>query len=197
RPSDRKPKPRISIESETAVTSLGAQNQNGARRKELFSAARRAIATVRARAAIRLAASLLVAVTLIGCGSREVEPRREPDRGTPAGAPLLKAEPNLVPKANKMGKTTITWNTGDGSWGQVYVSENGGMEKLFMQERSGSKEVAWIGKKGTYEFRLYAGSDHERLLASVTVTMEKCLADKSLSHHRHRLGTSFNRNDRT
>jgi hypothetical protein len=111
---------------------------------------------------------------LAGCGSPDAESGGTAAQGTtPNREPVLKADPNPVPKADKLGKTKITWSTGDGSWGQVYLSVNGGEEKLFKQDRSGSAEAAWIGKKGTFEFRLYSGTDRKRRLASVTVTMEK------------------------
>src|SRR5262245_32813324 len=91
----------------------------------------------------RFATSLLAVALLLaeGCGSRDAGNSGAAARGTPNGAPVLKADPNPVPKAEKLGKTTITWNTGDGSWGQVYVSVNGGEERLFKQEKSGAEEA--------------------------------------------------------
>ena len=35
------------------------------------------------------------------------------------------AVPNPVPAPNRFGRTTITWNTGNGSEGRIYVSEGG------------------------------------------------------------------------
>src|SRR5436189_137821 len=77
-----------------------------------------------------------------------------------AAAPQISAVPNPVPAGpGKFGKTTISWSTGNGSIGEVYVSVNGAPEKLFAGDRSkGSLEAAWIGK-GEHEFRLYAGTD--------------------------------------
>ena len=37
----------------------------------------------------------------------------------------LIAVPNPVPVPNRFGRTTITWNTGDGSEGRIYLSEGG------------------------------------------------------------------------
>jgi hypothetical protein len=90
--------------------------------------------------------------------------------GAPTG-PTISADPNPVPAgAEKQAKTVITWSTGDGSPGEVYVSTNGGAEKLFVANRAkGSHEVPWI-RKGEYEFRLYAGKEHKTVLASVKVT---------------------------
>jgi hypothetical protein len=70
---------------------------------------------------------------------------------------------------NKLGTTTITWDTGDGSVGQVYVAPPGQPEKLFADNRSkGTLDARWIGR-GEYEFRLYAGKGHDRILARVKV----------------------------
>jgi hypothetical protein len=51
----------------------------------------------------------------------------------------------------------------------VYVSHNGKAEKLFGQGGRGSKEAPWILAGSTYEFRLYAGKERAKLLASVKV----------------------------
>jgi DNA-directed RNA polymerase subunit RPC12/RpoP len=93
---------------------------------------------------------------------------------TKKGTPMITANPNPVPAGpEKFGKTTITWDTGDGSIGQVYVSVNAGEERRFAGGRSkGSLDAAWIGK-GQHDFRLYAGKEHKTLLASVTVTRSK------------------------
>jgi len=105
----------------------------------------------------------------------------EKDPATPGGSsstagtgPQISAAPNPVPAGpEKFGKTTISWNTGDGSVGEVYVSTNGSPEKLFAGKRSkGSLEATWIGK-GVYEFRLYAGTDHQKVLSSLKVTRLK------------------------
>jgi hypothetical protein len=46
------------------------------------------------------------------------------------------------------------------------------VEKLFSEGRSGKKEAPWIGKARKYEFLLYAGKDHQTVLARVTVTKD-------------------------
>ena len=99
-------------------------------------------------------------------------PARNPN--APKVAPSITATPNPVPAGEtKFGTTTVTWDTGDGSIGEVYVSVNGAAEKLFAGNRSkGSLAAAWIGK-GEHEFRLYAGKEHKTLLASVRVTRSK------------------------
>jgi hypothetical protein len=50
------------------------------------------------------------------------------------------------------------------------MSKDGGPEKLFAGlAPRGSQDAAWIAQ-GQYEFRLYAGKEHQKVLASVTVT---------------------------
>jgi 2-polyprenyl-3-methyl-5-hydroxy-6-metoxy-1,4-benzoquinol methylase len=83
--------------------------------------------------------------------------------------PTLSAFPNPVPAGNELGKTTISWDTSDGSIGKVYVSKDGGEESLFTDSRRGTAVADWIQTGSNYEFRLY-DSDHTELLASVIVT---------------------------
>ena len=83
---------------------------------------------------------------------------------------LLTASPNPIPAGDGPGTTTISWDTGDGSPGQVYVSVDGAEEKLFAGGADGSREVGWIQPSKEYEFRLYAGTEKATLLDAVTVT---------------------------
>ncbi len=101
-----------------------------------------------------LALLLVGLLVLSGCGSPQ-----------PASA-----NPNPVPAGSGLGTTTITWKTGDGSQGQVYVSQDGATENVFDAGTDGSKEAPWIQTGSSYEFRVYAGSDHKTQLASVKVT---------------------------
>ena len=89
---------------------------------------------------------------------------------SPAGTASITATPNPVPAGKDFGKTTITWSTGDGIAGQVYVSVSGGPEKLFADDSpQGFQDAPWIGAGSSYDFRLYAGKEHKNLLASVKV----------------------------
>jgi hypothetical protein len=81
---------------------------------------------------------------------------------------VLQADPNPVPPGDPKGKTTITWDTGSDTVGDVYVI-TAGREKLFASGRQGSQEAPWI-VAGPNEFRLYDQADH-KLLAHLTVTM--------------------------
>jgi len=83
--------------------------------------------------------------------------------------PFLSASPNPVPGGEGLGKTTVSWDTADGSIGRIFVSVNGGAEALFSDGRRGSAVADWIAAGNNYEFRLY-NSDHTELLAKAAVT---------------------------
>jgi hypothetical protein len=63
----------------------------------------------------------------------------------------------------------VNWRTGDGATGQLYVSVDGRPEKKVAEGHRGKKEIDWIRRGKTYEFKLYQGESHEKVLASVTV----------------------------
>jgi hypothetical protein len=88
-----------------------------------------------------------------------------------ASEPWIIALPNPVPAGRGPGKTIVTWHTGDGSPGQVYVAVGGGPERLFSSNPS--HQEAPIDGKHEYEFRLYAGTDHANRLATVKVTRDQ------------------------
>ena len=81
------------------------------------------------------------------------------------------AIPNPVPAGRGPGSTIVTWHTGDGAPGQVYVAIGGRPEQLFSSNPS--HQEATINSKDEYEFRLYAGSDHATHLATVKVTRDQ------------------------
>ncbi len=98
----------------------------------------------------------------------------------PNGAATIKADPNPVPPGGELGTTTITWDTGGNESGQVFVAKDDGPEKLFGTGASGSSEVKWIRIHTRYEFRLYEGTQHDKLLGKVQVVHET--QKKSSSH---------------
>jgi hypothetical protein len=107
-------------------------------------------------------------------------PSKSPEANAPAASPAapfaaITASPNPVTTGEGPGTTTITWNTGtgDGTTGQVYVSEDGGPERLWVEASTGSAPVAWIQAGKTFEFRLYAGTEHTKVLAKTQVTGRK------------------------
>jgi hypothetical protein len=79
-----------------------------------------------------------------------------------------------VPAGEKINDTTtITWNTADGTEGQVYVSVDGSPEAMFAAASQGSAPAPWIQAGKTFEFRLYAGTEHATVLAKTQVTRQK------------------------
>jgi ABC-type transport system substrate-binding protein len=105
-------------------------------------------------------------------------PSKNPEANASAASPAasaatITASPNPVTTGEGPGTTTVTWNTGDGTTGQVYVSEDGGPERLFATGATGSAPAAWIQAGKTFEFHLYAGTEHAKVLAKTQVTGRK------------------------
>ena len=98
------------------------------------------------------------------------EPRARGPSQRGAGLAGITAAPAAVPDGPGVGTTTISWTTGDGSIGQVYVSATGGPEGLFATGAEGAQEASWIHADAAYTFRLYSGTEREKLLAAVVVT---------------------------
>jgi hypothetical protein len=91
-----------------------------------------------------------------------------------APRPVLSASPNPVPAGDfdkPLGTTTITWDTGNGTPGDLYVKVDRDAEKFIEQAASGTNEVRWIQFDSVYEFRLY-DNKHTKLLATLTVTRD-------------------------
>jgi hypothetical protein len=87
---------------------------------------------------------------------------------------VLEAEPNPVPAGdiNKpLGVTTITWNTGNGTIGDLYVKVDREPEKFMARAPSGTDEVRWIQFDSVYEFRLYS-KKRSKLLTKLEVTRD-------------------------
>jgi hypothetical protein len=84
---------------------------------------------------------------------------------------MLSADPNPVPADDQeLGATTITWTTDSPSGGEVYVSEDGGPERLFAKGVAGAEPANWICRGTTYEFHLYSGPGQSNRLGAIMVT---------------------------
>jgi hypothetical protein len=106
-------------------------------------------------------------------------PSKNPETNASAASPAasgatITASPNpVILVGDGPGTTTITWNTGDGSAGTVYLVKDGGPEAPFASGVPGSAPAPWIEAGKTYEFRLYAGTEHAKMLAKTQVTGHK------------------------
>ena len=98
-----------------------------------------------------------------------------PDGPKPRPRATITAQPSVVsiPAGSEKGKTIISWDTADDSEGEVFVSTNGGQEKLFGKNVKQSLEAPWISPGSTYEFRLYRAGTKGKPLATVKVTSPK------------------------
>jgi hypothetical protein len=115
----------------------------------------------------------LFCLVVLGFGCKKSDPTvaaPEPEPVVAASSKAtIEAKPNPVPASASQGSTEITWNTGEGSPGQVWVSQDGAAEQLFSEGDEGTKAATWIQAGSTYEFRLYAGTNRKQLLAKVSV----------------------------
>ena len=64
----------------------------------------------------------LAAISITGVPDATPAPAVAP---VASGRACLIAVPNPVPAPNRFGRTTIAWNTGDGSEGRIYLSQGG------------------------------------------------------------------------
>jgi hypothetical protein len=119
------------------------------------------------------AAVLLPLFFFAACNPSKNPQANVPPASPAASAATITASPNPVPAGEGLGTATITWNTADGTAGQVYVSADGGPEAPFNGGPSGSVPAPWIEAGKTYEFRLYAGTEHAKVLAKTQVTGQK------------------------
>jgi hypothetical protein len=88
--------------------------------------------------------------------------------------PILSASPNPIPAGDPdkpVASTQITWDTGDGTIGNLYVKIDREDERLVGRAPSGSMNIDWIQFDSVYEFRLY-GKKRSKLLATLTVTRD-------------------------
>jgi hypothetical protein len=117
---------------------------------------------------------ILIPLLFFGACGPSKSPEATASGASPgASAATITASPNPVTTGEGSSTTTITWNTGDGTNGQVYVSEGGGPETLFGAGPTGSVPAPWIRAGKTFVFSLYAGTEHTKGLAKVQVTGQK------------------------
>lgn len=86
-----------------------------------------------------------------------------------SGAGVITASPEHVTLSDGTGSTEIEWDTGNGSMGFVFVTEEGGKPVLFANGSRGKEVAPWI-RKHRYVFELYGDDKRKTLLAKVTVS---------------------------
>src|SRR5262249_31359039 len=69
-------------------------------------------------------------------------------------APLITANPDHVIVTGGGGSTDIEWDTGNGSQGFVFVTEDGQKPVVFAKGSQGTRIAPWIGRH-YYVFELY------------------------------------------
>jgi len=107
--------------------------------------------------------------TLRILGAAVQEPGAGSDAGNSSNAPAIRAKPEHVIVAGGRGSTEIRWDTGNGSVGFVFVTENDRKPVLFATGPKGSRVVPWIRAR-SYVFELYSDDERRTLLAAVTVS---------------------------
>ncbi len=122
---------------------------------------------------IRTTAVVLPLFFLAACNPSKAPEANGPPASPGASTATITASPNPVLVGQGTGTTTVTWNSGDGSAGQVYISKAGEPEAIFASGPPGSAAAPWIEAGKTYEFRLYAGTEHVKMLAKTQVTGQK------------------------
>ena len=100
--------------------------------------------------------------TLRTLGATVQQSGADTDAGKSSGAPAITANPGHVTVAGRTGSTEISWDTGNGSMGFVFVTTSEGKPALFATGAKGSRVAPWI-RPGTYAFELY-GDDQRRTL---------------------------------
>jgi hypothetical protein len=84
-------------------------------------------------------------------------------------APVVAAKPERVTLINGSGSTEIEWDTGNGSMGFVFLTEDSGKPVLFANSSRGTQVAPWI-RNHSYVFELYGDDHRQTLLAKVTVS---------------------------
>ncbi|ABX07917.1 peptidase M23B (plasmid) [Herpetosiphon aurantiacus DSM 785] len=87
----------------------------------------------------------------------------------------LIATPQRLPASVSLTSATIYWSTGDGSFGQVYVSKDGGAETLMSQGSYGVDNPSWFSPGSEYRFRLYKGDQKAIILGELVLRREQSL----------------------
>src|SRR5204862_912638 len=89
--------------------------------------------------------------------------------GRSTDAARITAMPERVKVSEGSSSTDISWNTGDGSTGFVFVTANGRPPVLVATGKEGNRVISWI-RRGNYVFQLYGDAERRTLFSSVNVS---------------------------
>lgn len=90
--------------------------------------------------------------------------------GVPQGGGNVTASLQAVEaEARSVGTTLISWVTDGQPSAEVWVSMDNQPETLLSRAASGASTVPWIAPGHDYQFKLYAGTTHTRLLDTIRV----------------------------
>jgi hypothetical protein len=118
---------------------------------------------------------IAVLVVLFAICSGTVLTLRAAPQQNPSGperlshVPAITAKPERVTLVNGSGSTEIEWDTGTGSMGFVFLTEDGGKPVAFASGSRGTQIAPWIGNH-RYVFELYGDDRQQMLLAKVAVS---------------------------
>jgi hypothetical protein len=124
---------------------------------------------------ILVKAGSIIAVLVVYLGTAPVIPAAlqqnvsSSDSESISRPPVITAKPEHVTLTNGSGSTEIDWDTGNGSIGFVFVTEEDGKPSVFASGSRGTQVAPWI-RKDTYIFELYGDDQRKTLLAKVTVS---------------------------
>jgi hypothetical protein len=107
--------------------------------------------------------------TLHTLGAAVKQSGADTDKGKSSGAPAITANPGHVTVGGGAGSTEISWDTGNGSMGFVFVTTSEGKPVLFASGAKGTRVAPWIRPRA-YAFELYGDDQRRTLLAAVTVS---------------------------
>jgi hypothetical protein len=124
--------------------------------------------TVRARVSAAAVCLILYVGTLFSVWGGLQQNASDSNSEGVSGPAVITAKPERVTFSNGSGSTQIEWDTGNGSMGFVFVTEDGGKPVLFANGSRGKEVAPWIGKH-SYVFELYGDDQRQTLLAKVTV----------------------------
>lgn len=71
-----------------------------------------------------------------------------------------------APPSGNASSPRVSWSADPADDATVYVTQDGGAERLFARGPSGAIDVPWIQPASAYQFRLYAIGEPRRLLAT-------------------------------